>query len=94
MDSPSVAVEEVCPTCHRRLEPVSRGVFGGSRLHAELWTFRCPEHGDVFVTREAVPGSGPDNIPDPDGDAPVRVPRGHAPRNDSGSTTAAPTESN
>jgi len=51
------------------------GAFGGSHLHAEVTTLRCPNHGYVFVTREGVPGAGPGNVPDVDnGSAQVPAP--------------------
>src|SRR5262249_24174723 len=48
-----------CPVCKGPLRRVEHGAWGGRRFHAELEVFDCPQHGAIYLTREGVPGPGP-----------------------------------
>jgi hypothetical protein len=67
----------ICPTCQGELRQVSHGTYGGDRRHAELYLFECPQHGDVFLTREGLAGPNPGGTSSGTGgaDTPPAVPR-------------------
>ena len=50
-----------CPVCKGELRFLTSGALGGPRFYAEAYTYECPTHGVVFLTREGLRGHGPDN---------------------------------
>ena len=94
IDAAPANSEVVCPICKGPVRFARTGTYGGQRLHAEMHVFECPEHGAVFLTREGMPGPGPDSAPEVDGgDAPVRSPRDGSPSPIGGATAQPDPES-
>src|SRR4051794_10707397 len=83
-------VTPVCPTCEGELRPVSQAAYGGPRLRAELHLFECPQHGHVFLTREAIPASDVDEGDSPGSDSPAGPAPRHPPAAPSAGTGAGP----
>src|SRR5438876_11634679 len=57
-----------CPVCKGELRFLTSGALGGPLFYAEAYTYECPTHGVVFLTREGLRGHGPDNA---GGDSPL-----------------------
>ena len=77
-----------CPVCKGPLRSVEHGAWGGRRFHAELEVFDCPQHGAIYLTREGVPGPGPNGTASAGADdLPRPVPRRPSPAPRSGAVS-------